>query len=61
MENSEFELLQQRDIINTMIDGKFLPYLSANNIKDLGMQFGYNLKKNERTSKSLEINGKIFN
>lgn len=45
MENSEFELLQQRDIINTMIDGKFLPYLSANNIKDLGMQFGYNLKK----------------
>lgn len=45
MENSEFELLQQREIINTMIDGKFLPYLSANNIKDLGMQFGYNLKK----------------
>jgi len=45
MENSEFELLQQRDIINTMIDGKFLPYLSDNNIKDLGMQFGYNLKK----------------
>lgn len=52
MENSEFELLQQRDIINTMIDGKFLPYLSANNIKDLGMQFGYNLKKmNEPVSR----------
>lgn len=43
MLKQDFSVLQQRKIIDMLIEGDYLPYQTANNIKDMIVHFGYNL------------------
>ena len=43
MLKQDFSVLQQRKIIDMLIEGDYLPYQTANNIKDMIVRFGYNL------------------
>lgn len=44
MIENDFSELSQRKIINIMIDGEFLPYQTANNLRDLVTKFGFTTK-----------------
>lgn len=42
MLKQDFSVLQQRKIIDMLIEGDYLPYQTGNNIKDMIVRFGYN-------------------